>query len=658
LNESDDPTHPRASPPRAARWVLAGLAIVLATVWWAYWPGSTGGLVFDDISNIVGNPALHVRTLAWPDWAAAIFSAPSGVLQRPMAMLSFALNHYFTGLDPQPMKLTNVGIHLFNTVLVFGLARTLLRALPSIPGDRAAWAALAVSALWALHPINLMAVLYVVQRMESLAHTFVFAGLWMYVAGRLRQRDGNGAGWWLILPGIVLGTGLGVITKESAAMLPVYALVIEACVLHFRGPAQRTDPRVAGLFVLVLALPAIYGLYRYLPGFFSIGAYQTRDFTMFERLLTESRVLLDYLHWTVLPDLGQLSLFHDDYVVSRGLFDPPMTLVALVALVAMLGTAWALRIRRPLVSLGILWFFAGHAMTATIIPLELVFEHRNYFASLGLCLVLVDLAWIDPPRRLRPVAGVAVLVALLLLFTGVTRLRAVEWSDPLRFAVSEASKHPLSARATYNLARMLVIHTQFRADSPSTKGAWGALEAARRAPRSNLLPVQLSLVFAARTGAPQRPEWWEAMQHGLRTQPLTMENRMALIGLNDCAVEGDCRFPEDQMLATFASALARGPDSGMLSVYGKYALHVMHDAPLALQLWREAAVNGPQNGQFQINLALLATQTGHFDDAQAAIDRLRRIGLEGQWRREADELQRELQRARSARRPPSPATAG
>ena len=44
--------------------------------------------------------------------------------------------------------------------------------------------ALIVSAAWMLLPINLMAVLYVVQRMESLCQVFVLAGLWAYLHGR------------------------------------------------------------------------------------------------------------------------------------------------------------------------------------------------------------------------------------------------------------------------------------------------------------------------------------------------------------------------------------------------------------------------------------------------------------------------------------------
>src|SRR4029079_2147496 len=117
-----------------------------------------------------------------------------------------------------------------------------------------------------------------------------------------------------------------------------------------------------------------------------------RDFNLPERLMTEARIVFDYLHWIVLPNLRELSLYHDDYVVSRGLLQRATTLLGLVAAPLIVALAVYLRRWRPLVSLGVLWFFAAQLLTATVVPLELVFEHRTYFASLGVLLALADLA--------------------------------------------------------------------------------------------------------------------------------------------------------------------------------------------------------------------------------------------------------------------------
>jgi hypothetical protein len=278
---------------RDPRWALAGLWILVALV---YLPGLGGGYVFDDYSNIVHNASLHVTThSSWGQWLAAMFSSPASELQRPLAMLSFAINHALTGLDPYWMKLTNVGIHLLNTGLVYGLAGGILQA-----ADRRASTddilrrkriALWIAAAWALNPINLMAVLFIVQRMESLSHTFVFAGLWMYMAGRMRLEAGRG-GWPLLFGGLVGGTLIGTLAKESAVLLPLYALALEWSLLDFTREGKR-DRRLLTSFVFLLLVPGLAGMAWKAPVLLSPGAWTWRDFGPLERLLTESRVLVD-----------------------------------------------------------------------------------------------------------------------------------------------------------------------------------------------------------------------------------------------------------------------------------------------------------------------------------------------------------------------------
>jgi hypothetical protein len=644
-----------AAPASPWRW-LAALFAVLAVTALVYWPGLGGGFTFDDSPNIVDNTALHVTRLVWNDWLAAILSSPASSLQRPLAMLTFAINHYFTGLDPRPMKLTNLAIHLFNAMLVFGLVRSILRAALSPEHGQARrieWIALFVCASWALAPINLMGVLYIVQRMESLCHVFVFAGLWMYVAGRARQRDGR-RGWGLILCGLVACTALGLLSKESAVLLPLYALCVEACLFGFRGGAERRDPRLFALFAIVLVLPGIVGLAWLLPGLLNPSAYGIRDFTLAQRLLTEPRVVLDYLRWTLLPNLGQLSLTHDDYAVSRGLWNPSSTLPALLGIPALLVVAWSCRNRRPLLSLGLLWFLAAQMLTATIIPLELVFEHRNYFASLGVFLALADVLLVAPTTHTTQRAGAMLAVVFVLFSAGLTDLRAREWSDPVRFSSTEAAKHPQSPRATYDLARTLVILTGYRANSPFVAETFRALDHARKAPRSNILPEQAELIFAARIGAPLQDIWWNDMQDKLRQNPIGPQELSALAALTDCTVARKCAFPTASMLATFDAAASHGANPELLSMRGNYVLNVLGDSALALQMWRQASALRPSEPQYRISLAKLLMALGRYDEARVQIANLRKAGRLGQYEAAAESLEARLRNAAAPR--PSPAT--
>src|SRR5215213_2675874 len=110
-------------PASLRKWlVLIGLPLLVLAI---YWPGLNGGFVFDDYPNIVDNPTLKLDTLDGPAWRAAAFSSDAGSLQRPIAMLSFAVNTYLAGMDPFAMKATNVVIHGINALLVLGLVRLL-----------------------------------------------------------------------------------------------------------------------------------------------------------------------------------------------------------------------------------------------------------------------------------------------------------------------------------------------------------------------------------------------------------------------------------------------------------------------------------------------------------------------------------------------------
>ena len=628
---------------RHARWlIVAGVWLLTALV---YWPGLGGGYVFDDFPNLVDNTALHVTTLDGPSWTAATLSSPASDLQRPLAMLTFAINHYFTGLDPMPMKATNLALHMLNALLVLALMRQVLGLSGAGDGMRREWAARFVAVAWALHPINLMAVLFVVQRMESLSHAFVFAGLWLYLRGRQRQIAGRD-GWTHILVGLVGGTVLGAMSKESAVLLPLYALLLEWCLPGLRGTGQRR--RLQVLFALLLILPALVAVAWLLPKAMAPGAYAIRDFDMGERLLTEARVLLDYLRWSVLPSLGELSLYHDDYPVSRGLLAPPSTLFALAGLALLAGTAFWLRVRRPLLALGVLWFFAAHLLTASFLPLELVYEHRNYFASLGICLALGDLLLLAPRSqyaRIRAVVAGLVIVA----FAATTHLRAREWSDPYRFASSEAAKHPQSPRATYALAQVLVLMSGYDADSPWLPPAREALERASRTPRSGILPHAGLLLVAANTKRPQQDEWWRDMQQRLHDEPIGPQHANALGSLARCARSGLCVFPTRQMIATFDAALSHGRNAEVLNIYGDYTLNVLHQPQQALRLWREAVALQPRRAQYQVNLIKLLIALGHDDEARTRIAALRGLGRVGQYASAAAELEQRLQTARHAR---------
>ncbi|MBF6025865.1 hypothetical protein IU514_17690 [Lysobacter niastensis] len=615
---------------------MLGLLALVAAV---YATGLGGGFVFDDYPNIVHNTRLQVHwDSGWRAWLAAAFSSNSSILQRPLASLSFALNIAAAGLDPGWMKLTNIAIHMLNTCLVFGLARRLLAVIDKPDASRHDRIALWVAAIWALNPINLTAVLFVVQRMESLSHTFVFLGLCLYLDGR-QQLIAQGKGWTRLLAGLIGCTIVGLTAKESALLLPLYALCIEWALLRFRGLNGQRDWRLWAAYMLVLVLPGLFGLAWLLPSLPVDEHFPGRDFGLIERLMTEARVLMSYLRWTLLPDLGQLSLYHDDYLVSRGLLAPASTLLSLLIIAALLVAAVLLRRRWPLAALGIVWFFCAHLLTATVVPLELVYEHRNYFSSFALFLVLGVPLQFATGRIGQRNGAWAIALLLVVLYGSLATLRAREWSNPLLHSMTEAARHPASPRATYGLAWDLVVLSDYSPESPYLKPALAALERAMQVDGATPLPAATAIIAASRSGLPANPHWWDNLQDRLRDTPPGPQPRSALASLVNCSLQHHCNLPAPEMRAMFAAALSHGRDPEVLSIQGNYALNTLGDPSLAAQLWEEAARLAPNVAEYQITLARLYFASGQPERAHASIEELRRMGKLGQNELLARELE-------------------
>lgn len=372
---------------------------------------------------------------------AFTFGGESSITGRPIAMASFAADYLLWGAEPGAMRGTNLVLHLLNGLLLFLLTRRLL-ARVSRTGRTATVAALAAATVWLLHPLNASTTLYVVQRMTQLSALFTLLGLLAYLHGRtLWGTEPRRATAWLVL-GLGGCTLLAGFSKENGFLLPLYAGVLEITLLGQMLPLARGPART--LLHLVLASPlaafAAYAALYVLPK----GAIH-RDFNLGERLLTEGRVLVEYLGQILFPRTSQLGLFHDDFPFSTGLFSPPSTALALAGVAALLFTALWLRRRAPVFALGVLWFFAGHLVESTVIPLELYFEHRNYLPMVGplLALAYYTANTITRLREGRHIAGAAVM--LFIAAVGVATIRA--WQSPLELSLLWAHYHPASVRA-------------------------------------------------------------------------------------------------------------------------------------------------------------------------------------------------------------------
>lgn len=443
----------------ALLWLVA--LIVCALV---YGPGLHGPFVFDDGINVVNNPALRLTDMSIESLHSAAFSVSSGLLGRPISMLSFAFNFYLDRdniqpfLSAYPFKLTNLAIHCLNGLLVFVLTRALVglyRRLrqPDLPAAYPAWLALAVSAAWLLHPLNLTSVLYVVQRMASVSAFFSFLGLTVYLWGRTRLFAGQRGGMPAILGSLLICGPLAVLSKENGALLPLFMLAAELILFRFQTAQTSAKRFLLGFFAALVILPILCLLaYLVLHPELVLAPYAKRDFSLGERLMTEARVVWFYLRLIVLPDTALMGIFHDDIPLSTHLLAPLTTLPAVLGMLALPLLAWWLRRSQPLVAFGLVFFLIGHSMESTVYPLELVHEHRNYLPMFGILLAFFDLL-LTPLLAVSTLRARQLLACLLIpLFALGTWSRANTWSSAGGLWAAEAEHHLNSIRANVALA--------------------------------------------------------------------------------------------------------------------------------------------------------------------------------------------------------------
>lgn len=447
---------------RTRWWPTACLALLLLATWCAYAPGLSGGFLFDDFVNLdkLASPGPVDN---WPAFWRYITSGTADPTGRPLSLLTFLIDAQNWPADPAPFLRTNVLLHLFNGTLLFFLLRRLGASL----GDderTTAGAALIGAGVWMLHPLFVSTTLYIVQREAMLPATFTLLGLLAYVHGRMQLATAPTRGIAWIVLGLGIATVLALLSKANGILLPLLAWVIEACVFR-----RASTPLPRWVKALVFWLPALVVFLVIASEFPRLFDHLfSRGWSRWERLLTEFRVLGDYLRLLAVPRVLSTGLYNDGYTPSHGWFDPLSTLFSAVAILGLLAFAFATRRRFPALACALLFFFAGHVLESTTIALELYFEHRNYlpamllFWPLGRALMRWDA---------KPLAHVAVGVALLAVVGAITWQRADLWGSPDEMTRLWARQNEASSRAQATSA----IHRMRAGDAAGARATLDAL---------------------------------------------------------------------------------------------------------------------------------------------------------------------------------------
>lgn len=457
------------------------LFLVLFLVVFAYFPGLKGGFLFDDLSNL-SEMSKYGDMSQWSDAQKFVMNGIAGPTGRPVSLITFVpqAEEWFAG-NALPFKVVNLIIHLLCGVLLYWVTYLLLRSYGEIKEQKIKWIALLTASFWLLHPLMLSTTLYVIQRMAQLPLFFSLLAIVGYFKGRALVNVKPYFAYTLMTISIVLGTLLATFSKENGALLPLLILVIEFC-----NPNKNNKPlwqwRAACLWFPSLAIVGMMSHYIE----FSNDPWPSRNFNQIERLLTEGRIIVDYLGQLFIPRIEGYGFFQDGFLVSKGWLSPPSTLFSILFLLLLFVGSLLVRKKYPLITLAILFFFAAHLMESTVIGLELYFEHRNYVAAIFLFLPiaagLYALSEIIKPR-------VVIFVSLLILvfLSAMTWQRASLWSDENKLMLYWAQNSPNSPRAQSIIAEVLARGGHYQEANDIVE------RALKSRPESGLLSLQLLL---------------------------------------------------------------------------------------------------------------------------------------------------------------------
>lgn len=435
------------APRKAWRPHLAALMGLWTLALVAYAGSFGSGLVLDNRSQILTPSRIHAATiqnvgliLGRDYW----FGNWSSNLYRPLTTLSFLFNYAILGNGPNPVGYhwMNFAIHAANIALVYVLALWILGEVRS---------ALAMTALWAVHPVLTESITNVVGRSDMLAAFGVLAALVCHIQAS-RAAGGRKARWLLALFAAV---AIGVFSKESAIVAPAAMLLYD---LAFARPIAWRS-RIGNY--TVAALPCLLFLYvrgvvlAHVPSvpvpFVDnplIGA------PFWAARLTAVRVLAKYVGLLVWPATLSADYSYNQIPIFRA--GDWTALAGLLVCLALAGAAiWAFRRNRPIFFF-VVWFFLTLAPVANFFLLigTIMAERFLYLPALGFagCAAIGFRALSQ--RRPGKVAPILV-AALGAVFALRTYARNLDWASDQTLMTSAAAAAPDTFRPHSLLATVL-----------------------------------------------------------------------------------------------------------------------------------------------------------------------------------------------------------
>jgi len=560
------------------RWLFFGLVVILLAV--VYRKSLNAPFIFDDNHAIVENAHLHH---IWPPTAPP----QSTLAGRPVVTLSLSINHAIHGLDVSGYRLTNLLIHVGCTLLLFGLVRRLLQHIGHDAESEPL--AMAITLIWAVHPLASETVIYIVQRTELLVSLFMLLTLYAFVRGATAKQS---AIW---LGACVIACALGMASKEVMVGAPLIVLLIDRA--WFSETFKQAISRRKYLYVGLAATWGILIACMVLgPRSDSVGWHH--GVSPIDYLRTQAGVIGWYLKQVVAPT--ELSISHHVPIATQW---HQNLLPGVVLLVALLLCLYGSFVRRWSAAVVGLIFFILLAPSSSFVPIvtEVAAERRMY---LPLAAVIALAATVAVPlgKKLRIPWQIGVVFASAVTMMGVvtTQHRAAVYQSEVKLWQDAVNKQPHNVVAQSALGMSLVKAGRIE------QGMSHLNEALRIEPNHLEAHANLSAAHLLRRDNE------EAIKHARRAIELNPRRVMSHVNLGLALLRLD-RL--DEAREAFEAALALNQMQPEANYYYAYLLVQADDAKGATTHLRRSLSMSPDNADAHDLLGVTLMMQNHRDEA-------------------------------------------
>lgn len=437
---------------------------LLVSTYWLYVPGLSGGIQVLDDQHLFPSLKQHAHLTGPSGFLEYLLDQNKSLQARPVSYLTFYWQRASVEEGLFEFKVFNLWLHLCNVALVFFVIIRLFSLTEKHIEStkvKVLFAAAIGAAFWAFSPINVSSVLYATQRMALLVAFFSLAGLLLFLYARVWE---VGAKKTLTLFFVVSPLwALGTFSKGNGVLIVLSVLILDATIFRHHAVSRSYHFwRVCTVFAPI-ALLVMYFVVR--ADDFFIGSYNYRDFSLYERLVSQPHILASYVSNYLYPFNGYFGVVAPEIELSQGFFDTWKAFFGLCFILILLGLAVVFRKVAPLITIGIFFYLSNHLLESTVVPLELWFEHRNYLPLIGITLIVAHVFLRLFSSLHVGVLGRISLLVFAIVYLGFTYREAFKhtdlWGKPVQQAIYWYSNNETSQRAHSHLSKTLFNSKQF-----------------------------------------------------------------------------------------------------------------------------------------------------------------------------------------------------